>query len=398
MSCLISSRVVLRRSPALRGLVSNCTASTLSLKSNIEISVRPASFRSSRGSTAIAVLCDEIAFWRSDESANPDLGNLESLAAVFGHDWRPVMRDLEPLRKKGELWKHYQKHFGKPGSVLVANAASKIMNSTLTDDFLARQFEADPESARAEYGAEFRDGISIFLSREAVEECVSPGVLERPPISGLRYHGFVDTSGGGSDAFTMAVSHLEDGVAILDCLREVKPPFSPESVVEEFCQVFASYGIGRIQGDAYGGDWPREQFRKRDVDYSLSGLVRSDLYRELLPLVNSRRVDLLDDKRLLAQLCSLERRTGRGRDIIDHPRDCHDDVANSAAGALVAAATVPKVQPVPIVMPIIIEGCGQHMPASFRAGPNPFNDAATNADFARAYSDPRSSSFTIKRF
>ena len=44
------------------------------------------------------------------------------------------------------------------------------------------------------------------------------------------------------------------------------------------------------------------------------------------------RIELLDDPRLIAQLCSLERRTARGgRDSIDHPPGQHDDLANVAA-------------------------------------------------------------------
>jgi hypothetical protein len=59
----------------------------------------------------------------------------------------------------------------------------------------------------------------------------------------------------------------------------------------------------------------------------------------LLPLLNSRRVDLLDNKRLFNQISGLERRTARGgRDSIDHAPGAHDDVGNSAAGALVRVA------------------------------------------------------------
>src|SRR5215831_17544223 len=46
---------------------------------------------------------------------------------------------------------------------------------------------------------------------------------------------------------------------------------------------------------------------------------KSDLYRDLLPAINSRKIDLLDHPRLLTQLVGLERRTARGgRDSIDH--------------------------------------------------------------------------------
>jgi len=94
-----------------------------------------------------------------------------------------------------------------------------------------------------------------------------------------------------------------------------------------------------VVGDRYGGEWPREQFRKQGVEYRLSEYVKSDLYRELLPLLNSQGVALLDVPRLLAQLCGLERRTARGgKDSIDHGPNAHDDVINSCAGAIVLAA------------------------------------------------------------
>jgi hypothetical protein len=54
-----------------------------------------------------------------------------------------------------------------------------------------------------------------------------------------------------------------------------------------------------------------------------------------LPIINSGRVSLLDDARLLAQILGLERRTARGgRDSIDHAPGGHDDVANAAAGVI----------------------------------------------------------------
>jgi hypothetical protein len=54
-------------------------------------------------------------------------------------------------------------------------------------------------------------------------------------------------------------------------------------------------------------------------------------------MLNSGGVELLDHPRLLSQLVSLERRQHRsGRDVIDHPPGSHDDLANAAAGALVA--------------------------------------------------------------
>jgi hypothetical protein len=66
--------------------------------------------------------------------------------------------------------------------------------------------------------------------------------------------------------------------------------------------------------------------------------TKSDIYLDLLPLINSKAVRLLDHDRLMLQFVGLERTTkSGGRDRIDHTRGCHDDVANAAAGALVYA-------------------------------------------------------------
>ena len=137
---------------------------------------------------------------------------------------------------------------------------------------------------------------------------------------------------------TLAIAHAEDEATILDAVREAKPPFSPESVVKDFSDLLKSYGVSKVTGDRYAGEWPRERFREHGVDYEPSTKPKSDLYRDLLPTLNSGKVVLLDHPQLTTQLISLERRTARGgRDSIDHPPGAHDDLANVAAGVVAAS-------------------------------------------------------------
>jgi hypothetical protein len=175
---------------------------------------------------------------------------------------------------------------------------------------------------------------------DVLEACTVGGVFEIPPVSGAAYLAFCDPSGGSSDSMTLAIAHREDdGVAVLDCVREVRAPFSPEIVVEDFCFTLKRYGATKVTGDRYAGEWPAEQFAKRNVTYEPSERVKSDIYRDTLPLLNSRKVQLLDNRRLLSQLHGLERRTARGgKDSIDHGPGQHDDLANSVAGAIVLAS------------------------------------------------------------
>src|SRR5256886_13850139 len=212
------------------------------------------------------------------------------------------------------------------------------MNPAVSQQVIDEAAERDAASAAAEWLAEFRSDIESFINREAVEACIAWGVRERAPMQSVRYYGFVDPSGGSADSMTLATGHREDDIVVVDALREIKPPFSPESAVAEFSELLKSYHVIKITGDRYAGEWPHERFREHGIVYEPAQKPKSDLYRDLLPAINSRKLDLLDDARLLTQLVSLERRTARGgRDSIDHAPGAHDDVANAVAGLAATA-------------------------------------------------------------
>ena len=103
----------------------------------------------------------------------------------------------------------------------------------------------------------------------------------------------------------------------------------------------------KIIGDNYAAEFSVNEFQEHGIGYTASEKNRSELYLDLLPLINSGRVEFLDNERLISQLCALERRTSKsGRDSINHPETGgsgahHDDVINSAAGALVNVALRP---------------------------------------------------------
>lgn len=311
------------------------TADTIRLTTGVDIEVRPASYRTIRGVTAVAAIGDEVSFWSLDGSANPDAEILNALRPALATTGGPLWIISSPYAKRGELYGAFRRDFGPNGDplILVAKGPSRAFNPTLPQRVVDRAYERDAVSAAAEWGAEFRDDVSAFVTREVVEACVERGVLERPPAPGLIYRAFVDPSGGSNDAMTLCIGHGSDNLAVLDALRERKPPFSPEAVVEDFCATLKRYGVGEVTGDRYAGEWPREQFRKHGVAYRLAEHTRSDLYRDLLPALNSRRVNLLDSTALVNQIVGLERRVARGgRESIDHAPNSHDDLANAAAG------------------------------------------------------------------
>jgi hypothetical protein len=333
-------RGLLHGVPMLQHMIERETADAFDLNNNISIEIQAASFRSVRGYTLVAALLDEVALWRSDDSANPDK---EILAAI-----KPAMATIpnamllcasSPYAKRGVLWDAYRKHFGKDSSTLVWKAPTRTMNPSVPQSVIDDALEKDAAEASAEYLAEFRNDVESFIAREVVDAATVAGRTVLPRIDGVSHVAFVDPSGGSSDSMTLSIAHMEGQRAVLDCVIERRPPFSPDSVTAEFAATIRSYGIASVTGDRYGGMWPRERFAQHGVDYQTSPQTKSDIYLTLLPLLNSGRIELLDSTRLAAQLCALERRTARGgRDTIDHPPGAHDDLINAAAGALVTAS------------------------------------------------------------
>jgi hypothetical protein len=330
--------------PMLSRLIQAQTQDRIDLDNRVTIEVHTTSFRSTRGYTIVAALCDEIAFWPTDENAaEPDY---EILTAI-----RPGMATVpgamllcasSPYARRGALWDAWRRHYGKEHDpILVWQAPTRTMNPTVRQAIIDEAIQANPSSAQAEYGAVFRSDVEQFVSREIVQACVSTGVYERPPLSSTSYKAFLDFAGGsGGDSMSLCIGHKHGTVVVVDALREVKPPFSPEFAIAQFVHLLKGYRIYTVEGDAFGGEFAREPFRKHGINYQIAKKSKSDLYlHHLLPMLNSGRVDLIDHPRAIGQIVGLECHTARaGRDKIDHAPGGHDDLANCIAGCVARAS------------------------------------------------------------
>ncbi|MGH8490525.1 MAG: hypothetical protein ACREXS_17075 [Gammaproteobacteria bacterium] len=125
-------RAFLEGVPMLRALVVNVTAETIELANEINIEVHTCSYRSVRGYTVVAALCDEISFWRTEESANPDSEILAALKPAMATIPDALLLCLStPYARRGVLWSAYRQHFGKEGAVFVWQAGTRTMNPSV---------------------------------------------------------------------------------------------------------------------------------------------------------------------------------------------------------------------------------------------------------------------------
>ena len=339
------AKAYFERVELLRGLVTRETADGLELSTGAELSVLASNFRSLRGRSIACAILDEIACWRSEDSAYPDAeiyqALLPGLATLPGS---MIVGISSPYRRAGLLYEKWRAYYGKDDDdVLVIRAPSRVLNPTLDqrviDDALAR----DPAAPRAEWLAEWRDDVSTFIGRELIEAAVDRGLLVRPPLPNVRYAGFCDPSGGVSDSFALAIAHAEGEAILLDCVVEIPAPFNPTSATKHMVGALKGYRLTSVTGDRYAASWTADAFAKLGVRYVQSEKDRSAIYADAMPLFTAGRARLVDNPRLVSQLAALERRTTPvGRDRIDHPAGGHDDVANAVAGALTLAAVLKR--------------------------------------------------------
>ena len=354
--------------PALTKLVKHIDADSIELRNRVCIEVHTNSYRAVRGRSLLCVICDEVAFWRSEDSASPDVETAGAVQPGLARIPGSMLILISTAHKRsGLLYQKWRDAYGRDDpDVLVVKGTTLQFNPLFDAKIIERQIASDPALYRAEYLSEWRDDLSSFISRSLLEAAVDIDVLVRPPKTDTKYFAFADPSGGAHDSFTLAIAHRDkDGSVVLDMLYERHAPFNPSEVVAEIAALLKPYRCSHVTGDKYAAQWVVEAFAKVGITYRHSEVDRSMIYLDCLPLFTSGRVRLIDSSRLVAQFAGLERRTfPTGKDRVDHGRSGRDDLCNACAGALVLAAR-PVFDDVPIVMPIVVSGGPRNIPGQY---------------------------------
>lgn len=336
-------RDFLTSDPMLKQLISVERADSIELKNMVDLRVTTSSFRAVRGVTAVAIVCDEIAFWKDSEgSTNPAAEVLRSLRpSMLTIPGALLLAISSTFAEEGVLFEACQKHFGVDNSdTLIWRAASTVMNPCLDRTAIDKAMELDPDSARCEYFAEFRPGQESYISESALRACVVPGRTQLPPNPLFKYLAFADLSGGMNDSATLSIGHREGLKLVLDCTFSWPSPHNPDLIVEQMSRVARQiYGVRRIYGDCYAGRFVPGAFEKHHVIYHPESRPKSEIYAEFVPLVMAGLVELLDSEDLMRELKGLVRRNySGGRFSIDHQIGRYDDLANSVCGCLTKLA------------------------------------------------------------
>ena len=345
----------LLQAPLLKPEIVRQTGDVIEFKNGASLEIATNDARLVRGRSAIAVLGSEASHWKTNEaSASSDeevVGAAEPSLAMCP-DGGLLMLGSSVYRKRGYMYRMYRKLHGNDDSDDICwFAPSSVMNPKLPQSVIDKAMEEDSSRARAEFLNTWREDVSDFIPVDVIENSTDFGSYERAPepSSAVKYFAYCDAAGGtGKDSFTLAIAHREvnsrDRTVKLDLVRERKPRFVPSDVIAEFAAILRLYKITDVQGDGFAGGFHADEWAIHNIKFVPCERTTSENYLAALPILLSGRVRLIDNATLRQQLAGLERRVhGNTRESVSHPQThgAHDDVATSACGAIVLAATRP---------------------------------------------------------
>lgn len=335
--CFKYIRAKLQQSPVLSKMIDNITQECISLKNNVEIWVYPCSVGRVRGESLICFIGDETAHWKI-EGVDVDIDVLDSARPGLDFPYSKMIKISTPYMMKGEIYNDYKQFYGKPNDdCIVFQGSTQLFNPSYSDSKLKKLKKRKPLTYETEHMAHFRSDLSAMYDPEMIDKAINfDRPLEIPRIDGKEYISFVDVAGGGGkDSYSISIGHLENERVIIDVVRSRQPKFNPDEVTSQYCNLVKDYGINKVYGDKFSGDWASNSWAKNGIDYERSEKTKSELYLESESPFNTERIDIPNKELLITQLKNLIRKTrSGGRDSVDTDSGQPEDEANACAGVV----------------------------------------------------------------
>jgi hypothetical protein len=334
---------LLQSRPELERLIANETQERIELVNGCVLEVVSATKSAPRGRSYGFALIEESSFLPAsdDAAADADVEVLRALSPALGRLDGSLLACIgSPYRRRGLLYDAITA--GPAPDRVVVSGSTLFFNPSFSRKEVERAWKRDAVAARSEFGEldgpgiDFRSDISGLLSPESLSAVTPSGVYELVPGPPAVAH-FDAATGSGADAAALAIAFRGAPVAKLALVRRWVPAFSPTAVIAEAAHVLRAFGLREIGVDRFAPGLIQDLFAEHRITATVADHDTSQGFIELLALINSQRVELLDHAVLLAELRQLERRAGLGRDRVSHPPNAHDDVAAACAGALLRA-------------------------------------------------------------
>jgi len=325
----------LRHSKVLRKLILRTTGDEIELVNGISIQVYPCNVARIRGQSLVCFVGDECAFWRS-EGKNIDKEVLEAARPGLSFEFSKMIKISSPYMMRGEIWNDFSRYWGKvQDEALVVQGSTELFYPSYSRKKLEAARRKDPTAFEAEYLARFRSDLSGMYDPVTIDKAINyDRPMERAFVRAHAYAAFADCAGGGGrDSYAVALGHREGERVVVDVIRSRAPKFNPIEQTREYSELLKAYGVTKVIGDKFSGDFASNAFAAHGITYEKCPKAKSALYLEVEGAFNSGRVELPNREVAIAQLKALVRKTrSGGMDSVDTDSGQSEDEANVIAG------------------------------------------------------------------
>lgn len=291
-------------------------------KSSIIVRSAPCSARGLRGAGNILVIMDEQAHFvdeksQSNKSDKAVYDAITPSVAQFGNDGK-IINISSPLNKSGMLWDLHCQALDGAENILMIQAPSWEINTTLSSSFLKGRYQQDPIAYDCEFGAQFSDRVKSWMPEEYLRRVIVPGLSQKTMGIPRQPHFIGLDVGFKDDGTAIAISHItqdtdENGKIVdkieLDYVgwrQAGVPPYENKDIldfeeiaewIKEVCQSFYA-----VQGllDQHNGVMVHQNLHKMGLtQFEMIYHTRnfnSQLYQNFMMLSIDKKLRIFNDK------------------------------------------------------------------------------------------------------
>ena len=322
---------LLRHGKRTRELIDQIKEDQIILKNGVIILSLPASARAARGYTASTLILDEAAFFVDtfgNSSAEAIFTALSPTVATFGDKARVVIT-TSVNAKVGLVYELYDRALsGELDDWYITKTSSRELNPKVSERIIKNAMKRDPEAAGAEYYSEFREQTENYLSSDAIDQCVDPGLVSKVE-PGKGYLMAIDPA-LMRDNFAYAIGHRSEGLIIIDYIYRLTAPVNANAAEDLLRSLNERYRpTGILCDNASTVQRLKGEIPMQYTPFSRPQKLR--IYGSLKEAINLGLVALPNDPDLLAELKALPIRGGVDISAPKSGRVTHDDLADVVA-------------------------------------------------------------------
>lgn len=325
---------LLRNSRSTAAMIDQVKEDRVILKNDVVILSLPASARAARGYTASTLILDEAAFYVDTEgnaSAEAIFTALSPTVATFGDKARIVIT-TSVNTESGLTYELYDRaNSGELDDWHVTKRDTRSLNPKVSQRIIDHAMRRDPEAAAAEYYSEFRQPTEAYLSGEAIDKCIDPGLRKHEKGEGLSYMMAIDPA-LMRDNYAFAIAHrAEGGLIVLDYINRLTAPVNATGAEDLLRSLNERFRPGGILCDNAS---TVQRLKPEGLPMVYTPFTRQQklrIYGALKEAINLGLVAIPDDAALIAELKALQIKNGVDISAPKAGRITHDDLADVLA-------------------------------------------------------------------